>query len=635
MVSTVEKVAVVSRLGGAPLLCTASCAAGLWAMALADNAARFVNGPAYLLFWVGLLLMIVPISLRELLPSISRNERIVLLVVLGISLYLVKVYQYPIYFTYYDEFLHWLTAQDIASSHHLFQTNSLLPISPFYPALETLTNALSSITGLSIFASGMIIGGMARLIVILALFLLFEMISSSSRIAGIGVLIYVTSPHFLFFDAQYAYETLAIPLAILTLFALVGTIRGALGKRLGSMIVVWLCLAALVATHHVTSYIFISFIIIWALVALIRRRRPLERNILGLLSLLGIQLVIFWLAYAGTIVLGYLSPYVVSAIQQVTQLIARDQTIRPLFVDATGEVAPLWERIAASGTTALILLLLPFALWQIWNRHRSDSLTFAFSLGALFYPASIVLRLTDVGGELSSRLSTLLYIPLAYTLARGLVIYQADLVPRWLPQFIRRTIIKLQQRVLSVPARLQQVILVSGTAFIFVGGVISGGGPTWARLPGPYLIGADSRSIDAEGIDAATWARQYLGPNNRVAADTTNQVLMGTYGRQDVVTEINDGIQYSSVFYSTTFSGNDLSVIQQGNIHYLIVDLRLTSGLPKYGEYYDTSEPQIDGHAEQITTAELTKFDGLFPINHLFDSGNIEVFDVGALINGS
>src|SRR5579884_2325851 len=103
MVSTVEKVAVVSRLGGAPLLCTASCAAGLWAMALADNAARFVNGPAYLLFWVGLLLMIVPISLRELLPSISRNERIVLLVVLGISLYLVKVYQYPIYFTYYDE----------------------------------------------------------------------------------------------------------------------------------------------------------------------------------------------------------------------------------------------------------------------------------------------------------------------------------------------------------------------------------------------------------------------------------------------------------------------------------------------------------------------------------------------------
>ncbi|HKD75703.1 MAG TPA: hypothetical protein VKB76_09420, partial [Ktedonobacterales bacterium] len=539
MVSTIEKATVVRHLGGALLLCTASCAVGLWVLALADNAARFEMPQAYALFWIGLLCMIVPISVREFLPSTSRNERIILLVVLGISLYLVKVYEYPIFFTFFDEFLHWLTAQNIANSHHLFQTNSLLPISPFYPGLEMLTNALSSITGLSVFAAGTVVGGVARLILILALFLLFEMISSSSRIAGIGVLIYVTSPHFLFFDSQYAYETLAIPLAILTLFALVGTIRGSLGNRLGSMVVVWLCLAAVVVTHHVTSYILIGFIIIWALVALIRRRRPLERNVLGLLSLLGIQLVIFWLAYAGTIVLGYLSPYVFGAVQEITQLIARDQPIRPLFVDASGQVAPLWERLTATGTTALLLLLLPFALWQIWNRHRSDSLTFAFSLGALLYPASIVLRLTDVGGELASRLSTLLYIPLAYTLARGLMIYQADLVPRWLPQFVKRTFIRLQERVLAVPARLQQIVLVSGTAFIFVGGVISGGGPTWSRLPGPYLVAADQRSVDAEGIDAATWTQHYLGTHNRVATDQSNQVLMGTYGQQDVVTEIN------------------------------------------------------------------------------------------------
>jgi hypothetical protein len=213
------------------------------------------------------------------------------------------------------------------------------------------------------------------------------------------------------------------------------------------------------------------------------------------------------------------------------------------------------------------------------------------------------------------------------------VIYQSDLVPRWLPQFIRRNFIRLQNRVLTLPARLQQVALVGGVAFIFVGGVISGGGPTWARMPGPYLVGADSRSIDAEGIDAALWARQYLGPNNRVATDGINQVLMGTYGRQDVVTEINDGIQYASVFFSTSFDGSDLSVIQQGNIRYLVADLRLATGLPRYGEYYDTSDPQVDGHVEQITAAELTKFDGLYPINHFFDSGDIEVYDVGVLVD--
>jgi hypothetical protein len=603
----------LERWGGGGLLCLLSSALGLFVMALAANAGRFNLRPADLLFWVALVLMVVPTGLRVALPETSRGERIGLLVALGMALYFVKVYEYPTHFAFYDEFLHWLTAQTIATQHHLFFSNTLLPISPLYPGLENFTNAISSVTGLPIFYTALVVAGVARFIMILALYLLFEMLSHSSRIAGIAILIYITSPHFLFFDAQYAYETLAIPLSILTLFTLLGTIRGLLGKRVGSMTVTWLCLVAVIVTHHITSYILLAFLALWGLVATVQRQKALARNTITLTVLLGFQTVIFWLFYAGTLVLGYLSPYLISSVQETTKLIAREQGSKQLFSDPTGQVAPLWERLTATGTTGIVLLLLPFALWQIWRHHRRDSLTITFALASLVFPASVVLRLTPVGGELASRISTLLYVPLAYVLARGLLHYRLDRIPQW----------------------VQHGALIVLVAFTLIGGAITGGGPLWARLPGPFLVSADERSISSEGIDAATWAQQYLGDNNRVATDRINQILMGTYGDQQVITEINDNIQISPLFYSDTLDSYDLSLISRANIRYLVVDQRLTTGLPRVGLYYDTGDPQVNGHTQQITSAELSKFNGLYPINHVFDSGNIEIYDVGAFANGS
>ena len=77
-----------------------------------------------------------------------------------------------------------------------------------------------------------------------------------------------------------------------------------------------------------------------------------------------------------------------------------------------------------------------------------------------------------------------------------------------------------------------------------------GAGPASALLPGPYEVIADSRSIEPQGIQAALWTRVYLQPDNRVAADRINQILLGTYGDQRVVTSIEDNIDLSPVFLS-------------------------------------------------------------------------------------
>ena len=122
------------RLGWlAPLSVTA--ATGLLLVSLADGGARGNAGWAELLFWLGLLIAFAPITARLLSASPAREERIGLLALLGVVLYLVKVFHSPIGFTFHDEFVHWRNVQNAMDSGHLFESNPLLPVSADFPGL--------------------------------------------------------------------------------------------------------------------------------------------------------------------------------------------------------------------------------------------------------------------------------------------------------------------------------------------------------------------------------------------------------------------------------------------------------------------------------------------------------------------
>ena len=66
-------------------------------------------------------------------------------------------------------------------------------------------------TGSSIFVSGVIVVGVAKFALAPTLFLLYRSIGASSRVAAIGVIVYLCNPNNLFFTSQYAYESLALP----------------------------------------------------------------------------------------------------------------------------------------------------------------------------------------------------------------------------------------------------------------------------------------------------------------------------------------------------------------------------------------------------------------------------------------
>jgi hypothetical protein len=592
-----------------PML-TLTSTLGVFVVGYAYNTARNGATGADIFFWFGLLLIFVPSVVRLLSPSALRFERISLLCVSGICLYLVKLMNSPFSFNGFDAMLHWRTADDIIRSRHLFTENTLLPASPFYPGLEIVTNAVVRLSGLNSFYAGTTVIGVARLVMILSLFILYEQITKSARIGGIATILYMANPHFLFFDAQFSYESLALPLAT---FALATTAYLETLKRdqRWMTFVVWVALGGVVVTHHMTSFVFDAFLVLWA--ALYTFQRPVRALLSNLAktTLFTVLISFAWIGLRGNPVLVYLSSYFADAVEELGHVLTGTSQAQQLFATYAGQPLPIWQQVLSLSSLALILLSLPFGLLCFWQRYRYNALACMFGLVSLFYPISYLFRFTNSGAEITGRAAAFLFIPIAYVLS----IFIAQFWP------MRRLSWK------------QTSLITCAISVVFLGGTILGVGPPWEYLPGPYLVAADARSIEPEGIQAAIWARSYLGPNNQIATDRTNRLLMSTYGDQNIITALTDNIGVTWVFFSSSLGGNEVSSLRSAKVRYLVVDLRLSQALPSFGVYFEPGEPNTFSHTSPISLQALTKFDTIPKVNRVFDSGDIIIYDVGGLIN--
>lgn len=587
---------------------TLTGAVGLFVVALADDRARSGGGGGLALYWIGLAVLVLPIAVRQLSASPARGERLGLTVVLGAGLYLVKVLHSPIGFTFADEFAHWRTAMDIQQTGRLFEReNPLLIVSPLYPGLEVLATAITDLTGWSVFVSGLLVLGLARLVFVLSLFLFLEHASGSEQIAGIAVLIYVANPSFLYFDAQFSYESLALPFAALTLFALARSGRPGCRSTGGFRAVGLVGLAATVVTHHMTSYMLTGFLVLWTMAALLLGRRTGAQSPPVWIAGIGAAASVGWLVLVGTPTLQYLVPVLSGGVEQLIGLIRDEQESRQLFQNSAGEVAPLWERAMGFASVCSILATLPRALVLVWRDQRANSLAVALAAAAAAYPATLALRLTHLGAETANRTSGFLFLGIGFVLASGAV-------------RLRRP----QHR-----GRVRLVLLATWYAVVWFGGMIVGV-PDWARVPGPYIAAADMRSVDGEGIAAADWMRRELGPGNRIAADRTNRFLLATYGDQRAVTFYVDGANVPAVILASSFGPVEQEALQIGRISYVVVDRRLSTTLPLADVYVELGEPRSDP-TRPVSLAALTKFDDVYRASRVFDSGDICIYDVSGV----
>ena len=318
--------------------------------------ARATLAPSPLIFWAGILILALPIFYRLTSREASPGERLALVCLLGLSLYAVKVVRDAPVFTFSDELVHAFNASQIVQHHHLFEFNPILPVTPNYPGLEGASSALMTLTGMSPYGAGVIIVGAARLALVVAMFFLFSRVSGSPRIAGLGVAIYAGNFNFLYWGAQFSYESLSLPILVFILMAFAE--RDGTGRKQARAWVVPIVLgtSAIVVTHHLTSYALAIFLGALAFAYWFVRKDWSWPNPWRYAVFAGV-LATAWLLLVASSTFSYLAPVLSDAFEAIFNTASGDAPPRALFQGKGSEIPPtplLARGVAAAGGPAAV-----------------------------------------------------------------------------------------------------------------------------------------------------------------------------------------------------------------------------------------------------------------------------------------
>src|ERR1700742_4708158 len=320
------------------------------------------SGTGVALYWIGQLLILVPVGGRLLSRrQMSNGSTVTLLTVLTIAQYLLKVNYSPLGFTFNDEFLHYRGTANMLASGKLFELNYGLPIGTHYPGIEEVTSALISATGLSIFEAGLVVAGVAHLLYVCFLYLAFCVAIRSHRIAGIAMLLYYSAPALTSFNSMFVYETLALAFfGMCIVSALRSAIEKSSSDRTRWFIVAVLCILATTITHHVTSYMLTLFLILVAIASRLTgsRNTALRFGALGGISLLS---VVLWIAFIARDTIDYFSPTVVGMADSLKNLTNGGSS------GATSTSSSPFGNVALGAVGLLLItVLIVVGAWQAW-----------------------------------------------------------------------------------------------------------------------------------------------------------------------------------------------------------------------------------------------------------------------------
>ncbi|HEY2672274.1 MAG TPA: hypothetical protein VGJ07_18130 [Rugosimonospora sp.] len=602
-------------LGRAPEVLALS-AFGVLLVALAYRGGRSGAGWAGAAYWLGQMVVFVPVAVRMFFRRLAGvTESFLLVMGLAIDQYLQKWLYSPDQFRFPDELQHWIATDILLQSGRLFQPDNALPVAVHFPGLEEMTASLSSLTGLSITNAGLLVAGVAHLTFIGLLFLVVRSTGGSPELAGAVCVIYATALHYLFFDSMFIYQTAALPFLMLAVWA--SRKWEPRQRRTAPYAVV--CLVAMVAvsmSHHVTAAATVATLgLIGGCEAVMSRPRRWGTLII---AGAGALVVTAWFALVAREVFGYLGP----PIQQIVDGVAGMLHGGGSAGGSSSPGNPLWQlAVEALGLLALLALLVRAALVSWRASGRFDAWRAAALIGAVVFFASTGVRFVgSEGPELAGRASTFTYIPMAMVAAGVLVGWRPRLRAPSRPVVVQRVVDGMLSRMRPIwvhPVVLGPLIV----TLLMLGARVGGWPPYWEELPGPYLVSGYERSVDEQGVTGAVWTRDWLGPDHRVAADITGATLVSTYGDQNPVGEA------SKLYYDGTWNLDDELLLQSLGIDYLWVDTRISQQLPISGAYFPV-DPQTGMHTSPIPPENLSKFDGVTGINRVYDSGDIRIYDM-------
>ncbi|HEU5253647.1 MAG TPA: hypothetical protein VFU16_10030 [Solirubrobacterales bacterium] len=589
---------VLARLESLPAIALSS-AIGLFLCSLANALSRATLAPSPLIYWLGLLVIALPIFFRLSSTQPSYRQRLGLILLLGLALYCVKVVHDGVYFTFSDEYVHAFNAENIERYNHLYHFNPAIPTTPYYPGVEGAASALMMLTGMSSFGAGIVLIGAARLTFMAALFFLFARLSGSARGAGIGVAIYTGTSNFLFWGAQFSYESLSLPLMVVVLMAFVEREAAPAPARGAWAVPIVLGILAIAITHHLTSY---ALAFIFIALAVLYRVMKVEKPNPWPFALLAAGTALGWLLIAARSTTGYLFPVLEEAIKAILKTASGEEAPRTLFGQASTVAETVASTPLAARAVALFAVFVLFAgtlvgLRQVWRRERDKPLVLLFCGGALAFFAALTLRFAPAAWETGNRAAGFLFIGLAFV-----AIYGAAELLRG-PNLLRR-----------------RLLLTGALGIVLVGGAISGW-PWDIQLARPLQATAKGKEIDAEALALARFARERLDGSRFAAPEADARVLL-TPGEQ--VAYGGQGPDIEDIVDEPELADWQLPLLKRHHLPWLVADRKLNSEDTLRGEYF-----QVPG---QYGTAlrprgVVHKFSRI-PVARAWHSGRIVLFNL-------
>jgi hypothetical protein len=593
------------RLGRLPAV--ALCASlGLLACAGTQALSRATLAPPGILFWAGLLLIVVPVFWRLSSPRPTETERLALVTLLGLALYGVKVVRDSFLYGFSDEPVHAFNADQIAGTHHLFSDNPILPTTAHYPGLEGATSALMTMSGLSSFSAGLIVVGAARLMLILGLFQLFRAISGSARMAGLGVAIYVGNFNFLYFSAQFSYESLSLPLLIVVVLAVTRWISAPRDEARAWSVPIVLATAAVVVTHHLTSYALVVTLAALAIFFHLLRDRTAGANPWPFAAV-ALGLTVTWLVVVASTTVGYLEPVIDRAFTAAIDTVTGGADPRGLFESAEAadvpDLTPLAARGVAFAAIAILALGLALSIREVLRRYRGQPLVLLFCAAAVGFFATLPLRFVPEAWETGNRASGFLFIGLAFVVAHAVL---RDPIARMTPM-------------------LRQSLLTGLLAVVCMGGVIAGW-PWDAHLDKPVRITADGRTLESETVGLGRWVRDHV-PDGRFAAPAADARILLSPGGAWAQAGRDPGIE--EILFEPELAGWHFPVLREEGLRYLVADARDRGEDGLRGYAFSVRPPA--GRRDELQPPESAlKFEQLYATARILDSGRIAVYDLAA-----
>jgi hypothetical protein len=578
---------------------------GLLVVSVANSLVRAGDGSSPTLAWLGVLVIALPIFYRLTSRDVSAPERLALVCLLGLALYGVKVMRDAPIFTFNDELVHSQNSNQINLHHHLFHENSILKVTPYYPGLEGAVSALTSITGISVYAAGTIVIGAARLLLMVAMFSLFGRVSGSARVAGLATAFYAVNFNFLFQGAEFSYEPLALPLLLLVMMAVAEReAEGRTSLRRDWAVPIMLGTAAIVVTHHLTSYATAVVLTAVSLASWYVKRSWKPPNPWPF-AVFAALLAAAWLFVVASSTVGYLTPVLSNAFTAIAHTLQGEEAPRGLFQGHTAAAGttPVPARLLGIGGILLLTIALPFGLYQVWTHLRKRPFALVFCLAAIGFFATLALRLTPPAWETGNRMSEFLFVGLAFILAFA-------------------TLWAMRQWSSSPRVRM---LLTAAFGVALLGSVISGW-PWDLQLTRPVRVNAaDGGTIVSQPLATAEWARDEL-PDGKFAATTGDANLMLAVGGQKVLAGPYPDVE--DILNNPKLEAWQTELLRDNDLRYLIADRRVAATDVMRGYFLATSGDSAGG--KLLGKALITKYSKLPKAARIYSNGAISVYDLEA-----